>query len=83
MTAMLTPPEVAKLLGVSLRTVRIWIETGELRAVNVSANRQSRKPRLRISQEALAEFQRVREGKPSPTAAPKRRKFTRPIERFI
>jgi excisionase family DNA binding protein len=56
----LTPPQLAKQLGVQAEKVLGWIRAGELRAVNV-AERASRRPRWRISAEAFEEFLRRRE----------------------
>jgi excisionase family DNA binding protein len=50
---MLTPPAVAKLYGVSADTVRAWIVSGELLAVNVA---KAKRPRYRISKDALNKF---------------------------
>ncbi len=47
---------ISKHLGVSLRTVQEWISAGELRAINVSRNRSSRKPRLRVLDSDLEAF---------------------------
>jgi excisionase family DNA binding protein len=68
--ARLTVPEVARLLRVSEDKVRGWIERGELRAVNCAA-RAGGRPRWRVSREALAEFERLRSPRPTPT--PRRR----------
>jgi hypothetical protein len=51
----LTPPQVAKRYGVNPDTVRSWIASNELRAVNVAAPGSTR-PRYRVEPEALAEF---------------------------
>jgi excisionase family DNA binding protein len=59
----LTPPQLAKQLGVQAEKVLGWIRSGELRAVNV-ADRASRRPRWRISAEAMEEFFRRREAVP-------------------
>lgn len=48
--------DIANLLDVHARTVQQWVATGELKAVNVSRNRQSKKPRLRITQCDLDAF---------------------------
>lgn len=45
-----TPAEVAKSLQVSDETVAHWIRTGELSAFNVSRDRCSGKPRLRLDE---------------------------------
>lgn len=73
MTAKLTPAEVAKDWGISVRTVFDWINSGRLRAVNVSRNPRSRRPRYRIDPADLQDFERTREvGTPKP--APQRRR---------
>lgn len=61
--AWLTPPQLAKQLGVQAEKVLGWIRSGELRAVNV-AERASRRPRWRISAEAMEEIFRRREAVP-------------------
>ena len=48
-----TPAEVADQLGVSVDTVRVWINCRELNAVNFGSNA---KPRYGVSQKALATF---------------------------
>jgi hypothetical protein len=59
----LTPPRLAKQLGVQADKVLSWIRSGELRAINV-ADRASHRPRWRISAEATEEFFRRREAVP-------------------
>ncbi|SFJ26841.1 helix-turn-helix domain-containing protein [Planctomicrobium piriforme] len=53
--------EVAERLDVSVRTVEVWISTGELRALNASRNPNSRKPRLRVRPVDLETFEAGRE----------------------
>ncbi|MGH7137562.1 MAG: helix-turn-helix domain-containing protein, partial [Pirellulales bacterium] len=65
----LTPPQLAKQLGVQAEKVLGWIRSGELRAVNV-ADRAGRRPRWRISAETIEEFLRRREAVPR-SAQPK------------
>jgi excisionase family DNA binding protein len=48
--------QVAELVGVSRSTVRGWVKSGELRAVNVSQTLHSQKPRFRILRCDLDEF---------------------------
>jgi excisionase family DNA binding protein len=48
--------EVAEALGVGIDTVARWVSAGELRAVNVSRNRASQKPRLRVLESDLQAF---------------------------
>ena len=59
----LTPPKLAKQLGVSNEKVLTWIRNGELRAVNV-AERLAGRPRWRISEAAFEEFCQKRESRP-------------------
>lgn len=60
--------------GVSQHTVLAWIDSGELRAVDVSRKRGG-KPRWRITQEALDSFELSRTKTPPPPKT-KRRKAT-------
>ncbi len=50
----LTPPAVAKRYKVSPDTVRLWIESGKLKAINLA--QPGKRPRYRITEQALAEF---------------------------
>jgi len=62
----LNPPELAKLMRVNPDKVLGWINSGELRAVNV-AGRGCKRPRWRIAIEDVALFERAREArKPEP-----------------
>ena len=69
----LTPPKVAKRLGVSADKVRSWIAKGELNATNVAAEKGGR-PRYRISETDLADFQKKRQPSKPVAPAPRRRK---------
>jgi excisionase family DNA binding protein len=71
----LTPPEVAKRLGVSPDAVRGWIRSGELKAINVADLKKSR-PRFRVSLEALAQFEKLRQVIPPPPVTRRRRRNT-------
>jgi hypothetical protein len=46
--------------AVGVHTVLHWIATGQLRAVNISRNPGAKKPRWRITQEALDAFELTR-----------------------
>lgn len=67
------PAGVAERHGVSLATVLSWVRSGELRAICVSRSPNSRRPRVRISEQALADFEAARAVTP-PAPAPVRRK---------
>jgi hypothetical protein len=64
--AFLTPPMVARLLGVAAEKVVGWIRSGELAAFDAST-RQGGRPRYLISRDALADFQARRAVRPKPT----------------
>jgi hypothetical protein len=56
-----------------VETVKHWIRSGELVAVNVSRNRQSGVPRLRVRQSDLDAFLAVRSTSTSKPKADRRR----------
>ena len=70
----LTVQQIAQRFGVSVETVVRWIRDGELRAVNVSRSRTSKKLRWRITAEALAAFEAARTSTPAPAPRVKRKK---------
>jgi excisionase family DNA binding protein len=69
-----TVEQIAQRYGVSTATVTAWITAGELRAVNVSRSRSSRKPRYRITAAALEAFEAAR----APDATPALPRVRRP-----
>lgn len=78
-----TPPQVAKLLLVKPGKVVGWIDSGELEAFNV-ANAGSKRPRWRITQEALDDFLRRRASRPaSPKPARRRQRRTPDVIEFF
>ncbi|MBP87005.1 MAG: DNA-binding protein [Planctomycetaceae bacterium] len=78
----LTPPQVAKMLGVNCDKVLGWIRRGELRAVNVAANPNGR-PRYRIDADDLRAFENQRSLTPkSPTRTRRQRKKQNVIKYF-
>ena len=70
---MLTPPAVARRLGIKSDTARDLIRSGELRGVDL-ARRGSKRPRFRVSEAALAEFLLGRTVQPPLPKPPRRRK---------
>lgn len=68
-----SPPEYAAQLGVKPGKVISWIESGELRAVNVASKKSSR-PRWRISPDAIVAFENGHAVQPATTARRRRRK---------
>lgn len=66
--------QICDRLGVNEHTVLAWINvTGELKAINVGVEPGKKKPRWRITAEALAEFEESR------TKAPK----VKPVKRRV
>jgi excisionase family DNA binding protein len=63
-----TVNDVSRTFGVNLNTVLGWIASGELKAVNVGRAPGRKKPRWRIPQRALDEFEASR----TPAAIPPR-----------
>jgi hypothetical protein len=70
---------VAARYSVSAATVREWITSGDLAAVNVSRSAASRKPRWRISASALEAFEARRAPTLSPLA-PRRQRRKKPTD---
>ncbi|APZ91550.1 helix-turn-helix domain-containing protein [Fuerstiella marisgermanici] len=58
-----TVRQVMEKYGVAQHTVLAWIKSGELKAVNVGVTPSRKKPRWRISDEALEEFEKARTNK--------------------
>ncbi len=76
------PPQVAERLGVSPDKVRGWIAKGELTATNVATGKAGR-PRYRVSETDLADFQAGRQpSKPLAPALRRRKKDPNVIEFF-
>lgn len=76
--------EIAESLGVCVETVARWVASGEMRAVNVSRDRRSRKPRLRVLQADLDQFLSARATDHGAELQPlKRRRRVEVTERFV
>jgi excisionase family DNA binding protein len=72
-----TVQEIHRRYGVTVQTVLGWIHSGELRAVNVGRRPGAKKPRWRITQEALDAFEQARTPTPPP---PRGRRRKRPAD---
>jgi excisionase family DNA binding protein len=57
---MYTVQDICERYGVTVTTVLAWIDGGELSAINVGRRPGARKPRWRITQEALDAFEQLR-----------------------
>jgi excisionase family DNA binding protein len=63
-----TVNDIANRLGVCEETVLHWIRSGQLAAFNVGRSATAKKPRWRITPQALSDFERGRAApKPAPT----------------
>lgn len=68
-----TPPRIAEMLGVQVTKVHHWIERGELVAINLADRLDGKRPRWKVSQQALEDFLASRTpAKPSPRTRHKR-----------
>lgn len=59
-TRTLSTGELALRYGVAREKVHHWIDSGELRALNVASNPRGQRPRWRITLEAVAAFEQAR-----------------------
>jgi excisionase family DNA binding protein len=69
----LTPNELARLLRVSPDKIRLWINRGEMGAVNV-ADHTCGKPRYIVLPHHLAAFEQRRSASPPPKPARKKKR---------
>lgn len=72
--------DITERYGVSEHTVLAWIRSGELRAINVGRCLGSKKPRWRITQEAVEAFEQLRTVPPPVPRTPRRKRPTEVIE---
>lgn len=78
---MFTVKDIQAKYGVTEHTVLGWLRSGELRGVNVGRKPGAKKPRWRISSEALAQFELAREsGGPAPAKARRKKQTAGVIE---
>ncbi len=68
----LTPPEIARMWGVSVEKVLTWIRTGELTAINAATSRTGR-PRYLVDVKALAAFEDRRQVVAQTATTPRRK----------
>jgi hypothetical protein len=67
----MTPPQLARIYGVNVQKVLLWIKNGELTAINLAA-RAGGRPRWRIRQTDVEVFEARRQA--VPPIAPQRRR---------
>ena len=75
----MTPPEIAKLLGIDVHKVASWIRSGELIACNLG---DGGRPRWKVSHESLERFLDVRQSRP-PAPPPIRRKRLPEVKNYF
>jgi excisionase family DNA binding protein len=77
----LTPPQLARRLGVSPDKILAWIRSGELRALNAATNRGGR-PRWLIDEADVMTFETLRSAPSRPSTRRRRRSMDQVIEFF-
>jgi Helix-turn-helix domain len=70
---MFTVQDVQRRYNVTVHTVLGWIRSGELKAINVGRRLGAKKPRWRITTEALAAFELTRTPTPPPPRTRRKR----------
>jgi excisionase family DNA binding protein len=80
MSSTLSVRDLCERYAVSEHTVLGWIRSGELRAVNVGRRSGAKKPRWRITQEALEVFELARTATPPPPRMGRRKRPADVIE---
>ena len=73
--------QVAAYLGISRETVAALIRSGQLAAINVSLSPSSRRPRYRVTEQALEDFEAKRSVERSATQ--RRSQRTTSYTRFV
>ena len=78
-----TPPEIARLWGVSVEKVVAFIRSGELRAMNAASPGRNQRPRYLIDVADLEDFERRRAAVPPPKKLPQKQRVIRcPDDRY-
>lgn len=78
----LTPPEIARMWGTSVKKVLAFIDSQELPAIDLATNRGSR-PRWKVTPEALSQFELSRRSLPAQPRTATRRRKKRDAEHVI
>jgi len=77
-----TVRDISERYGVGDHTVLGWIRSGELRAINVGRTPAGKKPRWRVTTEALAAFEACRMSSLPPAPVRRRRRASHIIQRY-
>jgi hypothetical protein len=83
MSATLNVRDLCDRFKVGEGTVLGWIQSGELAAINVGRTAGKKKPRWRITPEALAAFELSRSVAPSASPVRRRKRTTGSVIEFI
>lgn len=75
--------DICTRFNVNEHTVLAWIHSGELKAVNVGVSLARKKPRWRITDEALKAFEELRAAATPVAPARRRRKSSSDVIEFI
>lgn len=78
----LTPPQLARLWGVTTEKIVAFIKSGELAAIDASTRRNQR-PRYLIDKSAVEDFERRRAVVPKPEPAPRRKRSAAGVVEFF
>ncbi len=79
----LTVKQVAERFAVGEHSVLTWIRNGELKAINCGRRPGAKKPRWRITTEALAAFELVRTHNPLPPRTRRRKQQSAEVIQFF
>jgi excisionase family DNA binding protein len=82
MSSTLTVRDLSDRYAVTEHTVLAWIRSGELRAVNVGRRIGTKKPRWRVTQEALDAFELARTPTPLPPRTRRRKRAEAGVIQF-
>lgn len=77
---MFTVEDLTNRYGVTEHTVLSWIHSGQLKAVNVGRTLAGKKPRWRVTEQALADFEALRTSTPEVTRTKRRKRSAGIIE---
>jgi len=78
----LTPPKIARQLGISVDKLLHWINTKELPATNVATHRSSR-PRWRVNQSDLEAFLAARSNRLNAITTRRRQRTPSRVKEFV
>jgi hypothetical protein len=78
-----TPPQLATEWGIAPKKVTDWIDSGELRAVNVATSLGGVKPRWLIDRADIEAFERSRASSAPPPPAPRSRRSKSAVKDFF